>query len=120
MEFHDIKEQHGLLWGEEVFRGWKINTHHLRFQASMKPRSKLLRLRALYLEWVETSNVCGRSCSTPSRLFSSYAPLHPSARPERPAHLRGVLEQFVQHFQHAFPRMRQLLAIRASQQEWPV
>jgi hypothetical protein len=30
-----------------------------------------------------------------------------------------VLEQFEQHFQHTFPQMRQLIAIRAGQQQWP-
>ncbi len=47
MEFHDIKDQHRLLWGEEVFRDLEIDTQHLRFQAEHEARSKLLRLRAL-------------------------------------------------------------------------
>jgi hypothetical protein len=29
-----------------------------------------------------------------------------------------VLDQFEQHFQQAFPRVRQLIAIRAGQQQW--
>ncbi|HEV8715770.1 MAG TPA: hypothetical protein VGX03_23440, partial [Candidatus Binatia bacterium] len=29
-----------------------------------------------------------------------------------------VLDQFERHFQQAFPRLRQLIAIRAGQQQW--
>jgi hypothetical protein len=120
MEFHDIKEQHRLLWGEEVFRELEINTHHLRFQAEHEARSKLLRLRALYLE-------CGGdqqrlralmldSLKTFLLLMRHFIRLRGQ---EGLLTYTEVLDQFEQHFQHAFPRMRQLLAIRASQQEWP-
>src|SRR5262249_20122674 len=50
MEFHDIKAQHRVLYGEEVFATLPINSRHLRYQAEHEARGKLLRLRALYAD----------------------------------------------------------------------
>src|SRR5574340_854685 len=33
MEFHDIKEQHRVLYGEEIFARLEIDSRHLRYQA---------------------------------------------------------------------------------------
>ena len=120
MEFHDIKEQHRLLWGEEVFGELEINTRHLRFQAEHEARSKLLRLRALYLE-------CGAdqprlrtlildSLKTFLILMRNLIRLH--GKVGLLTYVE-VLDQFERHFQRAFPRMRQLIAIRVGQQQWP-
>lgn len=120
MEFHDIKEQHRLLWGENVFRDLQIDTRHLRFQAEHETRGKLLRLRALYLE-------CGGdqkrlralmrdSLKTFLILMRHLIRMHGQ---EGLLTYAEVLDQFEQRFQGAFPCMHQLIAIRTGQRDWP-
>lgn len=120
MEFYDIKEQHRVLWGEEIFRDLDIDTRHLRFQAEHEARSKLLRLRALYLECaadpprlrtlmldsLKTFLVLMRNLV---RLFGKAGLLS----------YGEVLSQFEQQFRIALPSTHQLVAIRAGQQQWP-
>jgi hypothetical protein len=120
MEFHDIKEQHRLLWGEEVFHSLEIDSRHLRFQAEHEARSKLLRLRALYLECAgdqpRLQALLCDSLKTFLILMRNLIRLH--GKTGLLTYVE-VLEQFEQHFHLAFPRMRQLIAIRAGQQQWP-
>jgi hypothetical protein len=120
MEFHDIKEQHRLLWGEEVFRALEIDTRHLRFQAEHEARSKLLRLRALYLEYagdpLRLQVLMLDSLKTFLILMRNLIRLH--GKTGLLTYVE-VLDQFEQRFHQAFPRMRQLIAIRAGQQQWP-
>ena len=120
MEFHDIKEQHRLLWGEEVFRALQIDTRHLRFQAEHEARSKLLRLRALYLEYagdpLRLQVLILDSLKTFLILMRNLSRLHGKTGLLT---YGEVLDQFEQRFHQAFPRMRQLIAIRAGQQQWP-
>jgi hypothetical protein len=120
MEFHDIKEQHRLLWGEEVFHGLEIDSRHLRFQAEHEARSKLLRLRALYLECAgdqpRLQALLGDSLKTFLILMRNLIRLH--GKTGLLTYVE-VLDQFEQHFHLAFPRIRQLIAIRAGQQQWP-
>ena len=120
MEFHDIKEQHRLLWGEEVFRDLEIDTRHLRFQAEHEARSKLLRLQALYLECAADQPRLRALMLDSLKTFLVLM--------RNLIRLRGgtglltyveALKQFEQHFQHTFPRLRQLITIRAGQQQWP-
>ena len=120
MEFHDIKEQHRLLWGEDVFRDLEIDMRHLRFQAEHEARGKLLRLRALYLECAgdqpRLRALMLDSLKTFLILMRNLIRLH--GKTGLLTYV-DVLDQFEQHFHHAFPWMRQLIAIRAGQQQWP-
>lgn len=50
LELHEIREQHRLLWGEDVFGSIEVHDEHLRYQCEHEARGKLLRLRELYLE----------------------------------------------------------------------
>jgi len=50
MELLDIRAQHRILYGEQVFAALAIDSRHLRYQAEYEARGKLLRLRALYAE----------------------------------------------------------------------
>lgn len=120
MEFQDIKEQHRLLWGEDVLRDLEIDIRHLRFQAEHEARSKLLRLRAVYLE------CAGNQPRLQALMLDSLKTFLVLMRTL--SRLRGetglltyteVLDQFAQRFQLACPRMGQLIAIRARQQQWP-
>jgi len=120
MEFYDIAEQHRLLWGEDVFQALGLDGRHLRFQAEYEARSKLLRLEALYLEFAGDKNHLRTLMLDSLKTFLILM--------RNLIRLRGesgvlayheVLDRFEQHFATAFPRLHQLLAIRAKQQEWP-
>jgi hypothetical protein len=119
MEFHDIKEQHRLLWGEDIFRDLEIDTRHLRFQAEHEARSKLLRLQALYLECAgdqpRLQVLMLDSLKTFLILMRNLIRLHGKAGLLT---YTEVLDQFEQHFHQSFSRMHQLIAIRAGQQQW--
>lgn len=120
MEFHDIREQHQLLWGEDVFRDIVIDSRHLRFQAEHEARSKLLRLRALYLECAEDAPRLRALMLDSSKTFivlmRNLIRLHGHAGVM--TH-ENVLHRFEQQFTLSFPQLRQLIAIRAAQQSWP-
>lgn len=45
IEFHDIREHHRVLWGEDVTEGMEIGTVYYRAQVEHDLRAKLLRLR---------------------------------------------------------------------------
>ncbi|MBI3303123.1 MAG: hypothetical protein HYZ72_13740 [Deltaproteobacteria bacterium] len=120
MEFHDIKEQHRLLWGEEVFRDLEIDTRHLRFQAEHEARSKLLRLRALYLECAgDQPRLRALMLDSLKTFLILMRNLIRMRGKEGLLTYTEVLDQFEQHFRCSFPRMHQLIAIRAGQQQWP-
>lgn len=119
MEFHDIKEQHRVLWGEDVFRDLDIDPHRLRFQAEHEARGKLLRLRALFLEHADDPPrlraLMVDSIKTFFILMRNVIRLHGRGQVLT---YNEVLKQFEQHCQLTFPRFRQLLAIRAGLQTW--
>jgi hypothetical protein len=120
MEFHDIKTQHRLLWGTDVFQELEIDSRHLRFQAEYEARSKLLRLCALYLEHAgdktRLRTLMLDSLKTFLVLMHHLTRLY--GKNSFPLYA-AVLTDFEQHFQLAFPRMHQLLAIREGKQGWP-
>lgn len=120
MEWHDIKEQHRLLWGEDIFRTLEIDDRHLRFQTEYEARSKLLRLRGLYLECAGDRAALRRLMLDSLKTFLSLMRALLRLRGERGLLTYGeVLERFEHLFAIALPRMRQLLAVRTQQQGWP-
>ncbi|MFA5183040.1 MAG: hypothetical protein WC405_17110 [Syntrophales bacterium] len=50
IEFLDMKLQHALVYGEDVFTGLEIQPGHLRLQVERELRGKLLHLRTRFLE----------------------------------------------------------------------
>lgn len=120
MELYDIIEQHRLLWGEDVFRGLEVDPHHLRFQAEYEARSKLLRLRALYLEYAgdqaRFQTLMLDSLKTFLILIRNLLRMH--GEEGLPTYAE-VLAHFEQRFHLAFPRMRDLIAIREEKRAWP-
>lgn len=120
MEFYDIKEQHRLLWGEDVFQALPIDNRHLRFQAEYEARSKLLRLQALYLECAgdqqQLHTLMLDSLKTFLILMRNLVRIHGESGLLT---YSAVLERFERHFQQSFPCVHQLLAIRAKQLGWP-
>lgn len=50
IEFLEMKEQHRLLWGEDLLQGLEVSREHLRLQCEQELRGKWLNLRQIYLE----------------------------------------------------------------------
>ncbi|MEI8218232.1 MAG: hypothetical protein WCG51_04210 [Elusimicrobiota bacterium] len=50
IEFGDMKDNHKVLWGEDVFTALSIADDNLRHQCEFELKGKLLRLRQLYIE----------------------------------------------------------------------
>lgn len=120
MELHDIQEQHRVLWGEDVFQDLTIDATHLRFQAEHEARSKLLRLRALYLECAEDVPRLHALMIDSSKTFLILMrPLLRLHRQNSVSTHEDVLNRFERHFSLTLPRIHQLIAIRAGQQPWP-
>jgi predicted nucleotidyltransferase len=120
MEFHDIQEQHRLLWGEDVFQDLSLDSRHLRFQAEHEARSKLLRLRALYVEHADDlprlRALLVDSSKTFLVLMRHLIRLHGQAG--TPGY-EDVLRRFERHFTVTLPRIQQLIEIRSGRRPWP-
>lgn len=119
MEFHDIKMQHRVLYGEEVFAGLAIDERHLRYQAEHEAHGKLLRLRTLYAEvGAERKRLEGLmldSVKTFVIIMRNFIRL----RTQR-SHARylEVLEHFERHAEATFPTTRHLLRVRLGLERW--
>lgn len=50
IEFLDIKENHVLLWGQDLFADLNISISNLRLQCESELKGKIIRLRQIYLE----------------------------------------------------------------------
>lgn len=120
MEFSDIQKHHVLLWGEDVFHSLSIHLHHLRFLAEHEARSKLLRLQALYFERGNEPHRLRHLMldSLKTFLILMRHLLYLQERPSGQTYSE-VLADFEHSFQVTFPRMRQMLAIRARTRQWP-
>ena len=120
MEFHDIKAQHRVLYGESVIANLTIDTRHLRYQAEHEARSKLLRLRGLYAE------VGADPKGLPALMIDSVKTfviiMRNFIRLQGGAAHSGyiqVLDQFERHTNLSFPTMRLLVRVRLGVEPWP-
>ncbi|MGH7966326.1 MAG: hypothetical protein ACRERD_31625 [Candidatus Binatia bacterium] len=120
MELYDIIEQHRLLWGEDLFRGLVVDPQHLRFQAEYEARSKLLRLRALYLEYAGDQNRFQALMldSLKTFLILMRNLIRMRGEDSSPTYAE-VLTHFERHFQLSFPCMHDLIAVREGKHSWP-
>ena len=120
MEFHDIKAQHRLLWGEDIFQTLALDSRNLRFQAEHEARSKLLRLRALYLECAGDVPRLRALMIDSSKTFLVLMRhlIRLNGHNDVSAY-EEVLNRFERFFSLTFPRIRHLVAIRAGRQSWP-
>jgi len=119
MEFHDIKAQHRVLYGEEVFATLPIDGRHLRYQAEHEVRGKLLRLRALYAEVGADRQRLQRLLLDSVKTFVIVMRNFIRLRAGQ-SHTRylDVLDQFETHFGETFPTMRYLLRVRLALDVW--
>ena len=119
MEFHDIKAQHRVLYGEEVFARLPIDSRHLQYQAEHEARGKLLRLRTLYAEVgadrKRLEALMLDSVKTFLIIMRNFIRLRTGAGSTR---YPQVLEQFEAHFRIQFPTMRHLLRVKLGQERW--
>ena len=120
MEFHDIKEQHRVLYGEEIFARLEIDSRHLRYQAEHEVRGKLLRLRALYAEVgadrKRLEHLMLSSAKTFVIIMRNFIRLR---RGETYTRYLAVLDGFEKHFNQRFPTMRDLLNVKLGLHPWP-
>ncbi len=119
MEFHDIKAQHRVLYGEEVFATLPVDSRFLRYQSEHEARGKLLRLRGLYAEVgadrKRLEALMLDSVKTFLIIMRNFIRLHAGQ-----SHTRyvEVLEQFERHFRTSFPTMRHLLRVKMGTERW--
>jgi predicted nucleotidyltransferase len=119
MEFHDIKEQHRVLFGEEIFAQLEIDSRHLRYQAEHEARGKLLRLRALYAEVgadrKRLEHLILSSAKTFVVIMRNFVRLRRGAGQTR---YLAVLDEFEQHSEQTFPAVRHVLQVKLGTQPW--
>jgi len=119
MEFHDLKAQHRMLYGEEVFATLPIDSRHLRYQAEHEVRGKLLRLRALYAEVgadrKRLEALLLDSVKTFLIIMRNVIRLHGGEG--RTPYLQ-VLDAFEAHAAVRFPTMRHLVQVKLGTQQW--
>ena len=112
-EFLDIKAQHRVLYGEEIFATLSIDPRHLRYQSEHEARSKLLRLRALYVEvgadQKRLSAMMVDSVKSFLIIMRNLLRLH--GLEGHPRYM-NVLDRFERHVSISFPIMRQLLRVK--------
>jgi hypothetical protein len=119
MEFHDIKEQHRVLYGEEVFATLAIDSRHLRYQAEHEARGKLLRLRTLYAEVgahrKRLEALMLDSAKTFVTIMRNFIRLRQG---ESRTRYLEVIEEFEQRFEQTFPAIRRLIQVKLGMQRW--
>jgi hypothetical protein len=119
MEFHDIKAQHRVLYGEEVFATLAIDSRHLRYQSEHEARGKLLRLRALYAEVgadrKRLEALMLDSVKTFLIIMRNFIRLRAGESHTRYLH---VLDHFEAHFGIQFPTMRHLTRVKLGSEHW--
>jgi hypothetical protein len=119
MEFSDIKAQHRVLYGEEVFATLEIDHRHLRYQSEHEARSKLLRLRALYAEVGADRRQLEALMIESAKTFVVIMRhlLRLEGQPAMPRYTE-VLDHFEQHFGRRFPSVRHLLRVKVGTERW--
>ena len=119
MEFHDIKQQHRMLYGEEVFATLAIDSRHLRYQAEHEARGKLLRLRTLYAEvGAERKRLEALMLDSAKTFVIIMRNFIRLRRGESHTRYLQVLDEFEQHSRQAFPSIRHLLQVKLGLQRW--
>ncbi len=120
MEFHDIKEQHRVLYGEEVFATMAIDSRHLRYQAEHEARGKLLRLRSLYAEvGADRKRLEALMLDSAKSFVITMRNFVRLQRGDGHSTYVQVVDAFERHFEAAFPVIRQLLGIKQGAAQWP-
>jgi hypothetical protein len=119
MEFHDIKAQHRVLFGEAIFATMSIDGRHLQYQAEHEARAKLLRLRTLYAEVgadrKRLEALMLDSVKTFLIIMRNFIRLRAA---EAHSGYAQVLHQFEEQFVVQFPTMRHLVRVKLGLDDW--
>jgi len=119
MEFLDIKTQHRVLFGEEVFATLPIDGRNLRFQAEHEARSKLMRLRAIYAEVGtdrgQLETLMQESSKTFVVVMKNVLRLRGGAVPTR---YLEILRAFEAALGANFPTLRHVLGVKFGAERW--
>lgn len=112
-EFLDIKAQHRVLYGEEVFATLNIDPRHLRYQSEHEARSKLLRLRALYAEvGADRKRLEALMIDSVKTFLIIMRNMLRLRGGEGHARYMDVLDHFERHVGISFPTIRALLRVK--------
>ena len=119
MELCDIRDQHRLLFGQDVFTGLTTSEQHLRDQCEREARGKLLRLRELYLE---VGNKPAQIQALMLDSLKTFLIIMRALNRLRGIHERAayeaVLETFSREFECPLPVMSRLLRIKLAKDKW--
>jgi predicted nucleotidyltransferase len=119
MEFHGIKEQHRVLYGEELFATLAIDGRHLRYQAEHEARGKLLRLRTLYAEvGAERKRLEALMLDSAKTFVTIMRNFIRLRRGEGRTRYLQVIDDFERHFHETFPTIRHLIQVKLGMQRW--
>lgn len=119
MEFHDVRAQHRVLFGEEVFATLSIDSRHLRYQAEHEARGKLLRLRTLYAEvGAERKRLEALMLSSVKTFLIIMRNLIRLRAGEAHTGYLQVLGQFEEHFAARFPTTRHVIRVKLGLDRW--
>jgi hypothetical protein len=119
MEFHDIKAQHRVLFGEEVFASMSIDGRHLRYQAEHEARGKLLRLRTLYAEvGADRKRLEALMLDSVKTFLIIMRNLIRLRAGEAHTRYLQVLDQFEEHFVERFPTTRHVIRVKLGMDRW--
>lgn len=118
MELHDMRGQHRIVYGEDVFSQLAVSDQHLRYQCEFEARSKLLKLRRLYVEFADPRALQELMLDSLKTFIVVMRHL---------VHLRGqpplasypaVLAAFSRTFACRMPVMTHLLEIKLAKAQW--
>ena len=119
MEVLDIRAEHRVLHGEDVFASIDVDFAHLRFELEHEARSKLLRLRVLFAECGAKKKVVRElmldSVKTFVVLMRTLLRFRGTAT--QPAALR-VLDQFEEDWVLLLPAVREVLHVASGSGDW--
>ncbi|HXQ23581.1 MAG TPA: hypothetical protein VN812_18020 [Candidatus Acidoferrales bacterium] len=119
MEFHDVRAQHRVLFGEEVFATMAIDSRHLRYQAEHEARGKLLRLRTLYAEiGADRKRLEALMLSSVKTFLIIMRNLIRLRAGEAHTGYLQVLGQFEEHFATRFPTTRHVIRVKLGLDRW--
>jgi len=119
IEFADIKAQHRVLFGEELFAIMVIDRRHLRYQSEYEARSKLLRLRVLYAEvGADRRRLEALMLDSAKTFVLIMRNLIRLDGPEPSVRHLDVLDEFERHSRLQFPTVRHLLRVKQGLEQW--
>jgi predicted nucleotidyltransferase len=119
MEILDIRAEHRLLFGEDVFTGLDVDFGHLRFQLEQEARAKLLRLQVLYAECGGGTKALRELMLDSARTFVVLMrSLLRFRGGEAPTAGLKVLDRFEEDMLLPLPALREVLLVAATAAAW--